>query len=74
MQSKYLNAGGANAVHIWVFATLLAELKKTPNREKTQEVYQRALQLAENQEFKYHATPEEISDLKKVVDNLKALL
>lgn len=74
MKQKYYNLTGDTAFHLWMFATLLDELKNSPQKgEKLSIVLDQVTAYARGNWVKYNATDEEKRDLETIREKLLAL-
>lgn len=74
MKQKYYNANGDTAFHLWMFATLLDELKNSPKKgEKLSIVLDQVTNYLRGNWVKFNATEDEKRDLETIREELLAL-
>lgn len=74
MKQKYYSLSGEAAFRLWVFSTMLEELKNSPkNPEKVANLLGKVTTFANGNWIKFNGTNEEKADLATILQELEAL-
>jgi len=73
LKKKYSQKEGEIAFRLWSFALTIAELETSPNKEKTENLYDKAVAFSSSSWMEIKATKEERDDLQKMIDRLTFL-
>lgn len=70
LKEKYFRRDGPIAFRLWMYAVVIEELEKNPNKPKAISVRERIIEFSESAWVTTRGTTEERADIQKMIDNL----